>query len=175
MYKLRLLITLIALVTFVMACTNNQESQPRNTDQIDVEQSTYEPDNIMDRNDIADHLANLAVKTDNVNDAAAIVVGPYTVVGIDINEEAERTRTSTIKHTVLEALEHDPYGREAIVIADADMPERLRGMREAIQNGAPIQGVADELANIISRYMPTAPKSHDKEEDIIRDEEKNNQ
>lgn len=173
MYKLRLLITLTAFVTLIVACTNNQESQTRNTDKIDVEQSSYEPDNIMDRNDIADHLANLAVKTNHVNDAAAIVVGPYTVVGIDINEETERTRTSTIKHTVLEALEHDPYGREAIVIADADMPNRLRGMREAIQNGAPIQGVADELANIVSRYMPTTPKSHNQEEDIIRDEEDN--
>src|SRR5699024_9251346 len=141
---------------------------------IDVEQSSYEPDNIMDRNDIADHLANLAVKTNHVNDAAAIVVGPYTVVGLDINEEAERTRTSTIKHTVLEALEHDPYGREAIVIADADMPNRLRGMIEAIQNGAPIQGVADELANIASRYMLTTPKSHNQEEDIIQQEEDNN-
>src|SRR5699024_6726932 len=171
MYKLRLLITLTAVVTLIVACTNKQETQPSNTDKIDVEQSSYEPDNIMDRNYMADHLANLAVKTNHVNDAAAIVGGPYTVVGIYINEEAERTRTSTTKHTVLEALEHDPYGREAIVIADADMPNRLRGMREAIQNGAPIQGVADELANIVSRYMPTTPKSHNQEEDIIRDEE----
>src|SRR5699024_3430329 len=75
MYKLRLLITLTAFVTLIVACTNNQESQTRNTDKIDVEQSSYEPDNIMDRNDIADHLANLAVKTNHVNDAAAIVVG----------------------------------------------------------------------------------------------------
>src|SRR5699024_514215 len=162
-----------AFVTLIVACTNNQESQTRNTDKIDVEQSSYEPDNIMDRNDIADHLANLAVKTNHVNDAAAIVVGPYTVVGIDINEEAERTRTSTIAHTVLEALSQDPYGREVIVIADADMPNSLRGMREAIHNGAPIQGVADEIANILSRHMPTTPESHNQEEAIIRDEENN--
>src|SRR5699024_5725915 len=116
---------------------------------------------------------NLAVKTNHVNDAAAIVVGPYTVVGIDINEEAERTRTSTIKHTVLEALEHDPYGREAIVIADADMPNRSRGMREANQNGAPIQGVADEVAVLVRRYMATTPHIHNHDDDLIRDEEAN--
>lgn len=172
MFKLRFIITLTALIVFMVACTSNQESQEQSTDQTKVEQSSYEPDEIMTRSDIADHLANLAVRTDNVQDAAAIVLGPYTVVGINITEDAERNRTSSIKHTVLEAMEHDPYGREAVVIADADMPERLRGMKESIQNGEPVQGVADELANIVSRYMPTVPKEHDTEEDIMKEEEK---
>lgn len=172
MFKLRFILTLTALIVFMVACTSNQESQSRSTEQIKVEQSSYKPDEIMTRSDIADHLADLAVKTTDVQDAAAIVLGPYTVVGINIAGDAERNRTSSIKHSVLEALEHDPYGREAVVIADADMPERLRGMRESIQNGAPVKGVADELANIVSRYMPTVPKEHDTEEDIMNDEKR---
>src|SRR5699024_3718605 len=120
MYKLRLLITLTAFVTLIVACTNNQESQTRNTDKIDVEQSSYEPDNIMDRNDIADHLINLAGNTHDVSERADNLVGSNPVVVIDINEEAERNRTSRIKHPELEALDHGLVGREANVIADAD-------------------------------------------------------
>src|SRR5699024_9921869 len=109
-----------------------------------------------------------------VNDAVALVAGQYAVVGIDIGKDVERQETGTIKYTVLEAMEHDPYGRSAVVVADADVMERLRVMKREVQAGAPVQGIADELGNIVSRYMPTFPINDKQRPEDIIDENNNN-
>src|SRR5699024_1156664 len=133
---------------------NTQSSQPKDTTnkQREVEQSSYEPDQIMNTKQIANHLTKIAKDVPQVHDAASVVAGPYAVVAIDIEKEVERQETGRIKITVLEAMEHDPYGRSAVVIADADMFERLKEMKNAIQEGASVQGITDELGNIVSRY-----------------------
>lgn len=174
MPKIRFMYMMIIVSLFITACTNSQDNNHQQEKKTEVEQSSYQPDELMTRSDIADHLADLAVKVTDVEGATSIVAGPYTVVGIDIDEKVGRDRTGAIKHTVLEALEHDPYGKEAVVIADADMTERLRGMRDSIQDGEPIQGITDELANIVGRYMPTAPidDGQDQKDIPVKDEEK---
>ena len=111
--------------------------------------------------EIAKHLANVASSVPEVNNATAIVAGPYTVVAIDVDEDIDRSRVGTIKYTVSEALYHDPWGKTAVVIADADMMERLRGMGDKIQQGYPIQGILDELSAIVGRYMPEFPVKDD--------------
>lgn len=107
--------------------------------------------------EIAEHLAEVASRVPEVNSASAIVAGPYTVVAIDVKGDIDRSRVGTIKYTVSEALYHDPWGKTAVVIADADIMERLRGMGDKIQQGYPIRGVVDELAAIVARFMPEFP------------------
>lgn len=99
----------------------------------------------------------MASDVPEVNDAAAVVAGPYAVVGIDVDKDIDRSRVGTIKYTVSEALYHDPYGKTAVVVADADIMERLRGMSDKIARGQPISGIVDELAAIVGRYMPDFP------------------
>lgn len=170
--------SIIAIAAFLfVGCQKNDNDTALNNDQnVTVEQSSFQSDQMMTREDIADHLADVASKVPDVKDAVSLVAGPYAVVGIDIDETVERQEAGTIKYTVLEALEHDPYGRQAIVIADADIMERLREMKKDIQNGAPIQGVAEELGNVVSRYMPTFPiRDNQNPEDIIEDNQDRHQ
>src|SRR5690625_2130975 len=143
----------ILVGVFILTSCNQQqnETQP-NRDLTSIEQTNYlQNDTIMNNNEIATHLANVALTGPNVNDAAAIIAGPYAVVGIDINEETERQHVGTIKYSVSEALQHDRFGRTAVVVADADVLQRIRDMRDKAEQGHPIQGTVDELAEIVSR------------------------
>src|SRR5690625_7884522 len=67
---------------------------------------------------IADHHADIASDVPNVNSASAIVAGPYALVGIDVDQDLDRARVGTVKYTVSEALQHDDYGKTAVVVAD---------------------------------------------------------
>lgn len=173
---------LILLTIIVVGCQqeNKDHTLPaENQDQsiVHVKDSNMEDNKSYENKDIASHLANVASDVPNVYDAVAIVAGPYAVVGIDVDGELDRSRVGTIKYTVSEALQHDPYGKTAVVIADADIMERIRSMGQSIQDGYPIRGVIDELSAIVGRYMPDFPVDEDRQKpdqnkEIVPDEEK---
>lgn len=142
---------------------NNQFIQVKNSD-------PTEKQNLSNR-EIATHLANLASGIPNVNDAAAVVAGPYAVVGIDVDRNLDRSRVGTIKYSVSEALQHDPYGKTAVVVADADGMERIRGMADKIRQGQPVYGIVDELAAIVGRYMPDFPINEDRPQEPDQNKE----
>lgn len=116
----------------------------------------------LDNQQLATHLANIASDVPNVDDAIAIVAGPYAVVGIDVDKSLDRSRVGTIKFSVAEALQHDPYGKTAVVVADGDIMERIRLMSLKVKEGHPIQGIVDELSAIVGRYMPEIPVDEDR-------------
>lgn len=158
MQKTHMLGLLCCTVVLITGCQNKTDTAENDANkQIQVEQSSYESDHIMNNEQIAEHLATIASEVTDVNDAIAVVAGPYAVVAIDIDESVERQETGTIKYTVLEAMEHDPYGKSAVVVADADLWERMKEMKQSVQDGAPAEGIAEELGTIVSRYMPTFP------------------
>ncbi|MGR5939399.1 YhcN/YlaJ family sporulation lipoprotein [Bacillus pacificus] len=72
----------------------------------------------------ADHLASLAASVPGVNDATAVVVGKYAIVGIDVKAKLDRTRVESIKYSVAESLKNDPDGANAVVVADVDTYEK---------------------------------------------------
>ncbi|MBO1003553.1 YhcN/YlaJ family sporulation lipoprotein [Pseudogracilibacillus auburnensis] len=161
--KIRLMLILFVISLLLMSCNrNNTMPDNQRNENIAVEQSSYEDEVNLTNQEIASHLATIASEVPNVNDAAAVVAGPYAVVGINIDEATERQRVGTIKFSVNEALQHDPYGKTAVVVADADMTQRLRDMGDKIQQGHPVQGVVDELSEIVSRYMPMFPVDEDR-------------
>lgn len=133
--------------------TDNQYMQVKNSDPGQKKD--------LDNEQLATHLANIASDVPNVNNATAIIAGPYAVVGINVDEHLDRSRVGTIKFSVAEALQHDPYGKTAVVIADGDITERIRLMGMKISEGYPIQGIVDELSAIIGRYMPELPINED--------------
>ena|SRR5690625_2432060 len=161
-------------VFFILAsCTQNNTMPKQQTNEnIAVEQSSYEENQTLNNQQIASHLATIAIDVPNVNDAAAVVAGPYAVVGIDIDETTERQHVGTIKYSVSEALRYDPYGKTAVVVADADMMERIREMGNKLQQGHPVSGVVDELSEIVSRYMPTFPVEENRPQDSDENEPK---
>lgn len=153
----------------------NQESENEYM-QIENSQPNHNPP--VENDQISNHLADVARKVPNVNHATAIVAGPYAVVAIDVDKELDRSRVGTIKYSVSEALQHDPYGKTAVVIADADGMERIRSMTKKMQDGYPVQGIIDELSAIIGRYMPDfpidedQPKEPDQNKEVIPEKDK---
>jgi YhcN/YlaJ family sporulation lipoprotein len=138
---------------------------------INVKNSAPREELDLSNEQIANHLAHVASEVPEVNDAVSIVIGPYAIVGIDVDKELDRSRVGTIKYSVLEALQHDPYGRTAVVVADADVNERIRGMNDKIKQGYPVQGIIDEVAAIVGRYMPDFPISEDQPEEPDQNKE----
>lgn len=127
-----------------------------------VRNSSPHATNDLTNTEIAERLADIASRVPHVNQAAAVVAGPYAVVGIDVEANLDRSRVGTIKYTVSEALYHDPYGKTAVVVADADIMKRLQNMGKSIQEGEPIHGIVEELASIVGRYMPEFPVIDDR-------------
>src|SRR5690625_1544442 len=165
MYK-RIGILLFVSLFLIVGCQqqDKENALPENGNSnqfIPVKNSDPKQKESLSNTQLADHLANVAGDVPNVKDATAVVAGPYTVVGIDVDKDLDRSRVGTIKYSVQEALYHDPYGKTAVVIADADVTERIRGMGDKIQQGHPVRGVVDELAAIVGRYMPQFPINED--------------
>src|SRR5699024_6201202 len=136
---------------------NNLPNQEIDNQHMQVKNSDPNQKKEFNNEQIAIHLANVASDIPNVNNATAIVAGPYAVVGIDVDGDLDRSRVGTIKYSVSEALQHDPYGKTAVVVADADISQRIQSMNEKIRQGHPIQGIVDELSAIVGRYMPDFP------------------
>jgi len=153
---------LAIVLTGLVACQNQEEEalpeQENKSPTIQVEDSDPVPkDQNMRGNKRAKHLASVARKVPDVNRSTAVIAGPYVVVGIDVDKDLDRSRVGSIKYSVAEALKKDPYGKNAVVIADADGFERIKEMGRKMRQGYPIQGITDELAAIVGRYMPEVP------------------
>jgi YhcN/YlaJ family sporulation lipoprotein len=114
----------------------------------------------------AERLVNIATKVPQVNDATAIVMGNVAIIGIDVNAKLDRPRVGTIKYTVAEALKKDPQGANALVTSDPDIVQRLREMNQDIQNGRPLAGFAEELADIAGRIIPQLPNDVEDKKEI---------
>ncbi|MCM3441243.1 YhcN/YlaJ family sporulation lipoprotein [Metabacillus halosaccharovorans] len=159
---MKFLLTILLILTLA-GCTVNQgapktdQEKDNGSEPINVKNSVEEHVDRKSGQEISKHLVDLANEIPEVNDATAVVLGPYAVVGIDVNSKLDRNKVETIKYTVAESLMHDPYGARAIVIADADTNVRLREMANDIQEGRPIVGILDELAAIVGRIVPEIP------------------
>ncbi|CQR47824.1 Sporulation lipoprotein YhcN/YlaJ (Spore_YhcN_YlaJ) [Paraliobacillus sp. PM-2] len=151
----------ICLVIFLSACQSNEEQpladQETDNKMLQVKNSDPTERTKLSNQEIAKHLARVANRVPNVNEATALIAGPYAVVGIDVDKELDRSRVGTIKYAVNEALHDDPYGKTAVVIADADGTERIKNMAKGFQEGHPIQNIIEELSAIVGRYMPETP------------------
>lgn len=160
MYKWISLIFIVAIVLLSGCNNNNNDAIERDTTQsniVNVKNTTTDDVDRKTGQQIAKHLVEISTSIPNVNDATAVVIGKYAVVGIDVDAKLDRSRISTIKYTVAESLKKDPYGANAVVVADPDTTERLKQMGKDIQNGKPISGIFEELADIVGRVIPEVP------------------
>ncbi|AUJ26811.1 MULTISPECIES: YhcN/YlaJ family sporulation lipoprotein [Virgibacillus] len=175
-------ITFLILFIFT-ACTQEDREEAITNEETNqrfeqVKNSEPTKQKALTNKEIANHLANIASDVPNVNDAVSIVAGPYAVVGIDVDKDLDRSRVGTIKYSVLEALYNDPYGKTAVVVADADGNERIRGIVDKMEQGQPVYGLMDELAAVVGRYMPefpinkNRPQESDPNKEVIPEEEK---
>ncbi len=170
---------LLILSSFLIliSCQNNQqdESIANDAKPIEVRQSVeYNKEERKSSRQISKRLVELSMKVPDVKDATAVVVGKYAIVGIDVDDNLDRSRVGSIKYSVAEALQHDPYGANAAITADPDIFTRLQEMGKQIAEGKPIGGIMEELAAIAGRLIPEIPgQLNKKEPDPIRKNDKN--
>lgn len=152
------LIAAMSLVLLISACNAQDNANQDEKDQkVKVQNSAFREVDRQSGQQISEHLVNLTTRIQNVDDATAVVIGRYAIVGIDVNENMERSEVDTVKYTVAETLKKDPHGARAAVIADPDITARLREISKDIQNGKPIQGIMNELSDITGRIIPEIP------------------
>jgi YhcN/YlaJ family sporulation lipoprotein len=152
------LIATISLILFISACNmQNNANQNDKDHNVKVQNSAIHEVDRQSGQKISRHLVSLTTHIPDVDDAAAVVFGRYAIVGLDVNDNMERSEVDTVKYTVAEALKKDPHGARAVVVADPDITARLREISEDIQNGKPIQGIMNELSDITGRIMPEVP------------------
>jgi YhcN/YlaJ family sporulation lipoprotein len=150
------LILIISLFT-LCGCGTKDEVAETKQNVISVKNTTFQEVDKQTGQEISQHLVELSTSIPNVNDATAVVLGPYAIVGIDVNKELDRSDVGSIKYSVAESLKSDPHGARAVVVADPDMNARIKEIGEDISNGKPIQGILNELADISGRLMPEIP------------------
>jgi len=157
---MKYILLILAICLFLGGCnTNNQKQITKSDNQslVNVKNSYIESVDRKTGQEISKRLVNLATSIPNVNDATAVVIGNYAIVGIDVNAKIDRSQVGSIKYSVAESLKKDPYGANAVVVADADTTQRLREIQADIKNGRPIQGIMEELSDIAGRLMPEIP------------------
>lgn len=145
----------------ISGCAQNLQDQGNTTIQrpkiTDVKNTNIQEPTRESGQQIAKRLCDLAIKVPSVNDATAVVLGKYAIVGIDVDKDIDRSQVGTIKYSVGEVLKNDPYGAYATIVADPDINERIREAASDIQNGHPIRGILNELSDITSRIIPEVP------------------
>jgi YhcN/YlaJ family sporulation lipoprotein len=156
--KLKKLLGCIAAVSVLAGCAaNSQSADDGSRNLVNVKNSTITKDSRESEQEISRHLVDLAERVPNVKDAAAVVFAGYAIVGIDVDKDIDRSEVGSIKYSVTESLRNDPHGARALVVADPDLNARIREVGQDIQNGRPIQGILNELADITGRIMPEVP------------------
>jgi len=147
---------LAACALAAAACAGRQEPAPSPQ----AQQLPAAPDAGLQATDIPDTAARLEALAESVagvRDANCVIFGDYAIVGVDVEENLDRSRVGTIKYSVAEALRKDPDGARAVVTADIDLAQRIREIRDDIRQGRPIAGFAEELADIVGRLVPQFP------------------
>lgn len=155
--KKELVVLSIMLVS--LAGCNSQATPPSNSDNNNsVHTQQIKHQSIAENKEgAALYLENLAKGIDGVDNAHVVVVGNTAIVGIDVDPKLERSRVGTIKYSVSEAFRKDPYGIHAIVTADIDLNERIAEIGADIRAGRPVQGMIEELSDIVGRIVPQIP------------------
>lgn len=158
MFNVKVYLVLIISLFLLFGCNNRDDDVAQNQNNIvNVKNSTIQNVDKQTGQQISKHLADLATSIPKVNDATAVVLGRYALVGIDVNQDLDRSEVGSIKYSVAESLKNDPYGARAIIIADPDINARLKEIGEDIQRGEPIEGIMNELADIAGRVIPEVP------------------
>ncbi|WP_442599356.1 YhcN/YlaJ family sporulation lipoprotein [Neobacillus sp. D3-1R] len=154
---MRIWFLIVASFQILSGCNNNNVAQNHKENLIQVKNSNLQNVDRKTGQQIAQHLVQLTTSLPNVEDASAVVLGNFAFVGIDVDSNIERSQVGSIKYSVAESLKKDPYGAKAVVIADPDITARLKEITQDINNGEPIRGIMNELADIAGRLMPEIP------------------
>lgn len=152
-------LVILAIMLVALAGCNSQATPPSENNNQELNMQQIKHQSVEEDNDesTVHYLEELAKGIEGVNDAHVVLVGKTAIVGIDVDPKLERSRVGTIKYSVSEAFSKDPQGVNAIVTADLDLRERIAEIGSDISAGRPVQGVIEELSDIVGRIVPQIP------------------
>lgn len=153
----KIIMALLLLALSAGCSTKNNIENNHKTSEMNVKNSTFDNVDRKTGQAISKRLVMLARRISNVENATAVVLGPYAIVGVDVNPKLDRSQVGSIKYSVAESLRKDPYGAKSIVVADVDTNQRLKEIASEIKKGRPGQGIMQELADVVGRLMPEVP------------------
>lgn len=112
-----------------------------------------------DRNNmrLADDIANRLTNMREVDAATVWLSGNNAYVAVDIEGDREGRVTNKLKDRIGDEVRHmDGNIDNVYVSADPDFFDRMGGYARDIRNGAPIEGMFDEVNETLRRVFPTA-------------------
>ncbi|MGM9923315.1 MAG: YhcN/YlaJ family sporulation lipoprotein [Bacillus sp. (in: firmicutes)] len=157
MIKFRLMFLSLLLIAGGCQMANRGADNNTDLDDPEIRREAYDKINSQDNQEVSARLEKAALEVPHVESANAVVLGDYVFLAIDVNDEVERSQIGTIKFSVAERLQNDPYGKRAVIVADPDIIARLKEVGADIEAGKPIQGILNELADIAGRIIPEIP------------------
>lgn len=151
------------VIMFITACSafdNNDDAnnfsdpsyqrlsnETRDNDAPNVKQNSGE-------NDVAKDLVTLSNKVKGVKGATAVVSGMYSVVGITFDEKLSAKQKEQVKNNVYQALGTHPRGANTLIATKASDIQKLKKMRERMNNTKVASGVYEDLGRLISTLEP---------------------
>lgn len=159
-----ILLSFVLLVSLAMACSPQQRPQERTTPapQQRVTPAPEAPGNRTPERDAtedtrrAEAIANSVEDINGIKAATVIVTGTTAYVGVDLSGNVEGNMTDAMKQSVIDtAKKTDRMLNNVFVSADVDTVTRLKNFSKDIQQGKPVSGFLDELAEMFRRPAPT--------------------
>ncbi|KAE9637004.1 YhcN/YlaJ family sporulation lipoprotein [Defluviitalea raffinosedens] len=103
----------------------------------------------------AKHIARIITTLPKVEKATVIVMGNIALVGVELDhgineEEVEEAKTLIEEKTFLA----DASLKNVAVTASPELVKRITSIAQDLNNGKPIDGLAEELGSIIRRITP---------------------
>lgn len=102
------IITAVTICLVLAGCNTKNQNQLMKNEHQSVKNSSIHNVDRKTGQEISKRLVSLATSIPNVNDATAVVLGRYAIVGIDVNSKLDRSQVGSIKYSVAESLKKDP-------------------------------------------------------------------
>lgn len=170
--KKTLILTLILLLSFSLAvsgCTSNKKPAPKPappakmtpTPKAPAKKTPTAPTPAPARKPAAPahthamKLAQAAEKVEGVKSATVVITGSTAMVGLETKSGVEAKKTEDIKTKVADEIKRaDTSIKTVSITTDPNLITRLKKVAKGIENGKPISGFTDELAEITRRITP---------------------
>src|SRR4051812_47200351 len=91
MFNVKVYLVLIISLFLLFGCNNPDDVAQNQNNIVNVKNSTIQNVDKQTGQQISKHLADLATSIPKVNDATAVVLGRFALVGIDVNQDLDRS------------------------------------------------------------------------------------
>ncbi|MFS0782446.1 YhcN/YlaJ family sporulation lipoprotein [Bacillus sp. 1P06AnD] len=135
---------------------NNKDAGDNNRTNDSTEQNQGNV-NTMDNDDsqkASTALKEAVRKVPEVQNVETIVLGPYSFIAVDVDQNLDKEKVAQVKQQVADAVKNEKDGQNALIVADPDILASLKKVGNDIAAGKPVTGILEELSDIAQRIVP---------------------